>query len=102
MKYFFNLGPNMGYLLSASEGAFDPSLEEEIRYRVSQDKPNKVSVGISTGLGINRTTGFGQLQFDFRFNLAFTNVFEKVRPEQPENSQTQLMAISLAYLWNLK
>jgi len=100
-KYFFNLGPNLGYLISSSEGSFNPALEENIKYRISQDEPNKVSVGLITGFGINRSTPFGQFQFDFYFNLGFSNIFEMTRDDLPENSATQVLGLSMAYLWDL-
>lgn len=100
-KYFVNLGPNIGYLISFSEGSFNPALEEDIKYRVSRDEPNKISLGLVAGLGINRSTSFGQIQFDFYFNQGFTNIFEMTRDDMPQNSATSILGLSLAYLWDL-
>ena len=102
-RWFLNIGPNIGLLLSYSESDIDPELEDLISFRMTDENRKNFSVGIQGGAGINRRTPIGHLQFDFTYSLSFSNIFSNPGGiGVPDRSLPSYMGLTIAWLKEMR
>ena len=91
----FEVGPQVGFLLSAKEkGEFDGDSEtEDIK-----DFMNSVDFGLNFGLGYKLESG---INFGARYNLGLSEVFEDVDVDDDDDKSTNgVFQISVGYSFN--
>jgi len=102
-RWFVNVGPSIALLLGYSESDFDPELEDDISYRLTEENRKNFSVGIQAGGGINRRTSIGHLQVDFVYSLSFSNIFKNPgAPGVPDRSLPTYVGITIGWLKELQ
>jgi hypothetical protein len=97
LKPIVLLGSEINYFLSASEKSFNPEIEDEITYRATDENIRKILFGISVGGGASYDVPFGQFQFDIRFSVGFSNVFDGDVAGTPPLSQNQHLSGQLSF-----
>ena len=101
-----------GYALSSTETFFYPGGSETNEYIFDPDRDNRIEYGLQGGGGFKRQFGFGVLQLEGNFIFTLNSVYkwgyESTDPEfklyfdVPEQAQSQLIQITLSYLYPIK
>ncbi len=99
-RLFLNVGPCFSLMFSDKEKI---SLEDEKglekHYQVKID--NKLEFGAAFGIGLTRSTSYGELQFEIRGNQGITGIFGNKSNNLFSFSQNQQVGVKIAYFYNL-
>ncbi|MEM7551688.1 MAG: porin family protein [Bacteroidota bacterium] len=90
-------GPRIAFLLSENEQSFDPSIEENITYRVQNNNVNNLLFGVAFGAGVSAETGLGDFQLDFQLSLDLSRFFDPDAEGSPPFSQNQTLLFTVSY-----
>lgn len=103
MRFFVNLGPQIGFNIG------DSVLEKEIvtsseetsdHYDLPVDK--KFDYGIKAGIGFEIRTGIGSFIVDGRYYFGLSDTFGNTKEDYFQASSHQALGVNLTYLFRLK
>lgn len=98
-RFFFNLGPKIGYLLSEStkDGL---NGQEPNRVNEQHDMPieNKFDWGLCGGPGFELRTGIGSFLLEGRYYYALGNIYGSQKKDFFPKSSPQVITVKLTYL----
>lgn len=95
-RVFVNAGPAVGFYLDESENIELDAGEMKDHYE--QELNSNFNFSIDVGLGYSRKLKFGTIEFEVRYKLGLSNIFE-ISPEQFESSRHQQYTFSLYYFF---
>ena len=98
-KFFFNLGPQIGYCFRDTEyGTKNPNAKHQY---VPIEHP--FDWGAAAGLGVYyRAKKVGLFQLEARFNYSFGSIFNNRTTDYFEFANSINVSINLAYMWQFK
>ena len=98
LKLSVTIGPTISYqILSREEiNITDENLFKQY-YTTAAD--NKLEVGLSIGLGVNRMTKLGIIQLECRLNQGLNNIFSREVNKDISTSQNQVIGVNASYLF---
>lgn len=102
MRYFLNLGPYIGFLISSKEereGTFD---DKDITFRYVEGRDNTLDFGVRGGVGFEIVTNIGMFQVEGAYNFGFGSILEKDITPIPTRVQNQTAVVSVGYLFMFK
>lgn len=94
VRFFINLGPQIGYYLGAKE--LDRDIKSDETYYDMKVK-NKFDYGIVAGAGIELKTGIGRFALDGRYYFGLSDVFGSTRSDVFQRSSNQVIGVKLVY-----
>lgn len=98
VRGFINLGPQLGFLVHESATGNQP--DERPQY-APVDK--RFDWGVAGGLGLyGRSAKAGTFQLEARFNYSLGTLFSNSQMDYFRNSNSMNLALTFAYLWQLK
>jgi hypothetical protein len=109
VRIIFNLGPQIGYLLSAKEQENqvvleNPNIPEEtkpVQYR--GDKPqNKFDWGLTGGGGFELRTGIGSFVLEGRYYYGLSDIYKNSPADFYAGSANQVTTVKLTYFFSRK
>ena len=95
-KFFLNIGPYVGYLLSENESTNSFSKADTSDYYGTKVQ-NRFDFGLTGGLGVSKSTLIGQFQLEGRGTFGLTSLYEIDRENDLASSQNLMVEISLTY-----
>jgi len=95
-KFFLNIGPYVGYLLSENESTNNFSKADSNSY-YGTEVQNRFDFGLAAGLGASKSTLIGQFQLEGRGTFGLTSLYEIDRKNGLASSQNLAVEISLTY-----
>lgn len=102
-RFFFNVGPKIGYLLSESTSHNLDGVELEGIETRQHDMPirHKFAWGLCGGPGFELRTGIGTFSLEGRYYYALGDIFSnsKTDTEYFPKSSGQVLSVKLAYLF---
>lgn len=106
-RVVFNLGPQLGYLLSESDKAsFDTTgADESVPSYYSQKLQRSFDWGLCFGGGLEFRTNSGSFVLDGRYYYGLSDIFTNSRTDPSFNfaaSSNQIISVKLTYLFKLK
>lgn len=98
-RFFFNLGPKVGYMMSESTSSFlpDEDIPGEKRQRETPVE-NKFSWGLCGGPGFELRTGIGTFNLEGRYSYGLGDLFKSHNKKGLSKSSGQVFGVKLAYL----
>lgn len=99
-RMVFNLGPQVGYLLSEKELKREVVEGNTIDIAYYDTKvQNKFDYGIVAGMGLEVRSGIGSFILDGRYYFGLANIFNNKRADRFQGSSNQVISIKLTYLF---
>lgn len=103
-RFFLNLGPQVGFLLSESEkfsNPWDPSGRPREQYGKMAD--NKFDYGITVGGGMElRTKNTGNFLMEIRYYLGLSDFYNNTKKDYFSRSAHTVLTGKITYLFDLK
>lgn len=116
-RFFVNLGPQLGYLLSESDirnaeldsylsqydGNTATDKEEDLAiesYRKSADK--KLDYGIVAGAGMELRTSIGSFALEGRYYMGFGDIYNNRKKDEFSRSANRVLSVRLTYFTDIK
>lgn len=110
VRFFFNLGPQIGYLLSEkitrnekldswltnNPNSTDNAIES---YRTLADK--KIDYGITVGTGLELRSKFGNFALDGRYYMGFGDIYNNKKKDNYSRSANRVLNVRLTYFTNI-
>lgn len=99
MRFFINLGPKIGYMLSESTSE-NLKGEEPNRVNKQHNMPteNKFDWGLCGGPGVELRTGIGNFLLEGRYYYALGNIYGSEKKDFFPQSSPQVISVKLTYL----
>jgi hypothetical protein len=94
---FLNLGPYLGYNVSAKETITASTLVEAKSYTFT-GADNRFDLGFLAGIGIHKQFKFGTLQLEGRISHGLSNILNSMNMIRYSASKNQVISASLLYL----
>lgn len=112
-RFFFNAGPEIGFLLAESTSAnFDPAEMKSLpdfpntnrmNLQMEMKAQNKVDYGISAGLGGEfNLTQLHALSLELRFYYGLGNIFKSARTDPFHGSNSMSLAATVGYNFRIR
>lgn len=107
-RFFTNLGPKLGFLLSEKETKND-ALQDYIDYINENEKlkplvrhygkeaENKIDYGITAGMGFELRTKAGYFTLEGRYYFGLADIFKSHKGEDFSRSANRVMSVRLTY-----
>lgn len=110
VRFFINLGPKIGILLSESEKLNDaladylgsgnvPLSTATHQYYRSAD--NKFDYGLTAGLGLEFRTKIGSFSLEGRYNFGLSDIYSNKKTDYFSKSSNQIMSARVTYYTKL-
>lgn len=104
-RFFFNLGPQLGILLSDKEktnDAFDEWLTTADEDAYSTDlyglkAQKKIDYGITAGMGVELHTGIGNIALEGRYYMGFGDIYDNSKRDPYSRSANRVISAKLTY-----
>ena len=104
-RFFFNLGPQIGILLSDKEktnDAFDEWLVTADTTVYSTDlyglkAQKKIDYGITAGMGVEIRTGIGNFALEGRYYMGFGDIYNNKKQDPYSRSANRVISVKLTY-----
>lgn len=98
-RFFINLGPKIGYLMSESESKNFEENPETVRRteQYGKDVENKFAWGLCGGPGFELKTGIGTFSLEGRYYYSLGDIFSNRKGEPFSKSSSQVFSVKLAY-----
>lgn len=106
VRFIFNLGPKIGYLISDSEKINDPLAE----YLASGNTPStfvtqqyyrladrKIDYGLMAGLGLEFRTGIGNFTLEGRYTFGLGDIYKSSKADYFSRSANRVISAKLTY-----
>lgn len=105
VRFFFNLGPKIGFLISDSEKINDklenylasgvsPSFETNQYYRMAE---NKIDYALMAGLGLEIRTGIGNFALEGRYSFGLGDIYKSSKADYFSRSANRVIYGKLTY-----
>ena len=101
VRFIFNLGPQIGYYLSAKEIEKDIIVPPDPDY-YNNSVQNSFDYGLKGALGLEFRTGAGSFILDGRYYYGLSDIFNNSKGEPFQSSHNQVMGVNLTYLFRMK
>ena len=95
---YFNAGPSLGYLISATNVDEENETEEKLDLDNLGDVINRFDLGLNLGGGVSAKLGPGKLYLDFRYDLGLNEFITNVNDKDLDGIKGRDYSISLMYL----
>lgn len=104
-RFFFNLGPQIGILLSDKEKTndeFDKWLTTVDDVTISTDlygmkAQKKIDYGITVGMGVEIRTGIGNFALEGRYFMGFGDIYNNSKSDPYSRSANRVISAKLTY-----
>lgn len=106
VRFFVNLGPKIGYIISESE-EMDQSLEDYLSsgnipsnvatYQYYREVEHKIDYGIMGGMGLEFRTGIGNFSLEGRYYYGLGDLFNNNKSAYFGRSANQIISARLTY-----
>jgi hypothetical protein len=104
-RFFFNIGPKIGYLMSDSEkmnskleeflaGGVPESFETNQYYRMAE---HKIDYGLIAGLGFELRTGIGNFALEGRYSFGLGDIYKNSKADYFSRSANRVIYAKLTY-----
>jgi len=91
----FNFGPRFAYLLNESE---ETNIQgSDTPYYYGRPIEDNIELGLTFGAGYSRVLSAGEIEFDIRYSMTFSNMFETPDDLELLYSQNVGISVSLVY-----
>jgi hypothetical protein len=106
VRFVFNLGPKIGFLLSDSEemsqelldklsgGEFPAGLVTDQYYRMAE---RKIDYGLMAGLGLEFRTGIGSFMLEGRYTFGLGDIYSNSKADYFSRSANRVISAKLTY-----
>lgn len=98
MRYFLNIGPKLGYLISEKEEIVDNTTSFEQHGKLVE---NPFQYGIAAGLGFEVHFGRSVFGLEGRYCYNFSNIFDDAIGQYFNTSSIQTISLNLSYYFQL-
>lgn len=102
---FFNLGPQIAYLISEKENFsadWDPSTRPKgVNYQYGKAAENKFDYGIVGGGGIELKTAAGNFLLEGRYYFGLSDIYNNSKKDPFSRSAHTTISVRLSYLFDL-
>ncbi|MDR0824250.1 MAG: PorT family protein, partial [Prevotella sp.] len=106
VRFIFNLGPKISYLMSDSEKMND-ALESYlsggnvpvnfITHQYYRSAEQKIDYGLMAGLGLEFRTGIGNFTFEGRYTFGLGDIYKSSKADYFSRSANRVMSAKLTY-----
>ncbi|MDR3059086.1 MAG: porin family protein [Dysgonomonas sp.] len=106
VRFVFNLGPKIGYLVSDSEKMNDPLAEFLASGNASSDfvtqqyyrlADKKIDYGLMAGLGLEFRTGIGSFTLEGRYTFGLGDIYKSSKADYFSRSANRVISAKLTY-----
>lgn len=106
MRVFFNVGPQIGFLISEKEETNDalqkwldskPDPDKNIIAQYNKKADRKFDYGIAAGLGAEFRTGIGNFSLEGRYYMGLGDIYNSNKTDDFQRSANRIMAARLTY-----
>lgn len=106
VRFVFNLGPKIGFLLSDSEemsqelkdklssGEFPAGLVTDQYYRMAE---RKIDYGLMAGMGLEFRTGIGSFMLEGRYTFGLGDIYSNSKADYFSRSANRVISAKLTY-----
>ena len=105
-RFFLNLGPQIGFLISEKENKGGTWIPEYRPHGINKqyDKPaeNKFDYGIVGGGGVEIRTGIGNFLVEARYYFGLSDFYKNTKKDFFSRSSHSYISAKIAYLFDLK
>lgn len=106
VRFFFNLGPKIGYLISESEKINAPLADFLVSgsapanfstYQYYRNADRKIDYGLMGGLGLEFRTGIGSFALEGRYYFGLADIYKNTRSDFFDRSANRTISAKLTY-----
>ncbi len=102
-KFFFNLGPKIGYAFGEStESNLDGATPNRNNAQHDMAIQKKFDWGLCGGPGLELSTGIGSFLLEGRYYYALGDIFNSEKKDPFSRSASQVISAKVTYLFHLK
>lgn len=106
LKFVFEAGPQLGYLLGVSRqqggGTWDTSNRpNSVVWQYTHDPDHKLEYGITAGLGLELSTKAGHFVLDGRYYFGLGDIYDNSKKGYFTRSANSAIQVRLSYLFDL-
>lgn len=106
-QIFFNLGPQIAFLVNEKEqyggtSAWDPTKRPYgVNYQYDKMADNKFDYGLAAGGGIEIPTKIGHFLLEGRYYLGLSDFYNNGKTEKFEKSSHNVISVKMSYLFDI-
>ncbi len=107
VRFVFNLGPKIGYLVGDSEdmnqalsdylASGDMGANEMITHQYYRKPEKKFDYGIIAGIGVELRTGIGHFMLEGRYSFGLGDIYNNTKADYFQRSSNRVMSARLTY-----
>lgn len=106
VRFVFNIGPKIGYLISDSEKMNDPLAEFLASGNASSDfvtqqyyrlADRKIDYGLMAGMGLEFRTGIGSFTLEGRYTFGLGDIYKSSKADYFSRSANRVISAKLTY-----
>lgn len=106
LKFLFEAGPTLHYYLGyndkiVNEPWNDPYYPNKPNYQYTNDIDNKLSYGISAGIGVEHSSVIGHFMLEARYMYGLGDMYDNSKKGFFARSSNQTIEVKLTYLFDI-